>query len=138
VNTEILRQTFVNLTSDNLPLNIQYYQRNEADTLATLGSGFVVPPGAARTLCTDGTTVWTEDPEIAASTGWSGDTGTARKAANATYAAGAQLTFGATYAQADMSALAARLAGVEAALQSATQTSKAFKDALLAAKILTA
>jgi hypothetical protein len=138
VNTEILRQTFVNLTSDSLPLNIQYYQRNEADSLATLGSGFVVPPGAARTLCTDGTTVWTEDPEIAASTGWSADTGTARKAANATYAADAQLTFGATYAQADMSALAARLAGIEAALQSATQTSKAFKDALLAAKILTA
>jgi hypothetical protein len=138
VNTEILRQTFVNLTSDNRPLNVVYYQRNEADALSVLGSGFVIPPGTARTLCSDGTTVWTEQPALGASAGWFADTGTARKAANSTYTAGAQLTFSPTYVQAEMTAMAARLAAAETALQNASQTIKALKDAGLAGKNLTA
>jgi hypothetical protein len=61
-------------------------------------------------------------------TGWTADTGTAKRTANATYAAGTTLTFSATYVQAELTALATRLAAVETALQNATQTIKALKD----------
>lgn len=61
-------------------------------------------------------------------TGWAADTGTAKRTANATYGAGATLTFSATYVQAELTALATRLAAVETALQNATQTIKALKD----------
>jgi hypothetical protein len=63
-------------------------------------------------------------------TGWAVDTGTAKRTANATYAAGATLTFSAGYVQAEMTALATRLAVVETALQNETQTMKALKDDL--------
>lgn len=63
-------------------------------------------------------------------TGWAVDTGTSKRTPNATYAAGATLTFSATYVQAELTALATRLALVETALQDATQTQKALKDDL--------
>lgn len=63
-------------------------------------------------------------------TGWALDTGTAKRTANATYAAGATLTFSAAYTQAELTALATRLAAVEAALQNSSQTVKALKDDL--------
>ncbi|MEG3165532.1 hypothetical protein U1701_13100 [Sphingomonas sp. PB2P19] len=62
--------------------------------------------------------------------GWAVDTGTAKRTTNATYAAGATLTFSAAYVQSEQTAVATRLAEVEAALQSATQTIKAMKDDL--------
>lgn len=65
-------------------------------------------------------------------TGFTADTGTAEKTAHATYAAGTTLTFSATYTQAELTALATRLAAVEAALQSTTRGQKALKDALIA------
>jgi hypothetical protein len=65
-------------------------------------------------------------------TGWAADTGTARKATNATYAAGATLTFSASYVQAEHTAVGTRLAAIETALQNASQTQKATKDALIA------
>jgi hypothetical protein len=65
-------------------------------------------------------------------TGWTADTGTAKRTANATYAAGTTLTFSATYTQSELTALATRLAAVETALQNATQTQKAMKDDNLA------
>lgn len=54
-------------------------------------------------------------------TGWTADTGTSKKTANATYAGG---TAGATYTQAEITA-------IKNALQDATQTIKALKDALI-------
>ena len=54
-------------------------------------------------------------------TGWAGDTGTAKRSANRTYAA----TAGATYNQAEMQALMD-------AVRDATQTQKAIKDDLIA------
>jgi hypothetical protein len=64
-------------------------------------------------------------------TGWTADTGTAEKGAHATYAAGATLTFTDPPTAAEMSALATRLAAVEAALQGATRGQKAIKDAAI-------
>jgi hypothetical protein len=63
-------------------------------------------------------------------TGWSVDTGTSKRTANATYTAGATLTFTDPPTAAEMTALATRLAAVEAALQDDTQTTKALKDDL--------
>lgn len=63
-------------------------------------------------------------------TGWSVDTGTAKKTANATYAPGANLTYSAAYVQAEQTATSTRLQLIEAALRDATQTIKALKDAL--------
>jgi len=63
-------------------------------------------------------------------TGWAVDTGTAKRTANATYAAGTTLTFSGTYVQAEHTAVGTRLAAVESALQDATQTIKALKDDL--------
>jgi hypothetical protein len=63
-------------------------------------------------------------------TGWAPDTGIAKRSANATYAAGAALAFGAAYDQAEHSVLSARLVAVEATLQDASQTIKALKDDL--------
>lgn len=62
--------------------------------------------------------------------GWSFDTGTAKRSASVTYAAGPALPFGAAYDQAEHAALAIRLAAVEAALQDSSQTIKALKDDL--------
>lgn len=64
-------------------------------------------------------------------TGWAADTGTAKKTANATYAAGTTLTYSATYVQVEQTAMATRMAAVEAALQNIAQTQKAIKDALI-------
>lgn len=61
-------------------------------------------------------------------TGWAVDTGTAKRTANDTYVAGATLTYSATYVQAEHTAMATRVAAIEAALQNATQTIKAIKD----------
>lgn len=61
-------------------------------------------------------------------TGWAADTGTAKRTANATYAAGAALTFSAAYTQSELNAAAARIAAIEAALQNLSQTQKALKD----------
>lgn len=63
-------------------------------------------------------------------TGWSVDTGTAKRTANATYVAGSTLTFTDPPTAGEMTALATRLAAVEAALQNASQTIKALKDDL--------
>jgi hypothetical protein len=63
-------------------------------------------------------------------TGWSVDTGTAKRTANATYAAGATLTFTDPPTAAEMAALATRIAAIEAALQDSSQTTKALKDDL--------
>jgi hypothetical protein len=63
-------------------------------------------------------------------TGWSVDTGTSKRTANATYAAGATLTFTDPPTAAEMGALATRLAAVEASLQDDTRTMKALKDDL--------
>lgn len=64
-------------------------------------------------------------------TGWVADTGTAEKTSHATYTAGTTLTFSAAYVQAELTALATRLAAVEAALQGATRGQKAIKDGLI-------
>jgi hypothetical protein len=64
-------------------------------------------------------------------TGWTADTGTAEKTAHATYTAGATLTFSSSYTQSELTALATRLAAVEAALQAATRGQKALKDSLI-------
>jgi hypothetical protein len=63
-------------------------------------------------------------------TGWTADTGTAKRTANATYVPGAALTFGAAYVEAELDAMAARMVLVEDALRDATQTIKALKDDL--------
>lgn len=139
VNTDIMRQQIVNLTTDSQSLSIQYYKRDGSDVLSAVGSAVTVPAGVSRTVCCDGDTVWVEDnPAIAVSAGWSTDTGTAKKTANATYTAGATLPFGATYSEAELDAMATRLAAVELALQNDTQRMKAVTDALIAAKILVA
>jgi hypothetical protein len=65
-------------------------------------------------------------------TGWAADTGTAKKTANATYVAGSTLTYSASYVQAEQTAMATRMAAVEAALQNVSQAQKAVKDAQLA------
>jgi hypothetical protein len=65
------------------------------------------------------------------SPGWTADTGTADRTAHATYAAGTTLTFSAGYVQAEHTAMATRLAAVEAALQASTRAQKALKDDLL-------
>jgi hypothetical protein len=67
----------------------------------------------------------------ARSTGWTADTGTAEKSAHATYTAGATLTFTNPPTAGEMSALATRLAAVEAALQGVTRGQKAIKDMAL-------
>jgi hypothetical protein len=64
------------------------------------------------------------------STGWTADTGTAEKGAHTTYTAGSTLTFTDPPTAAEMSALATRLAAVEAALQGVTRGQKAIKDGL--------
>ena len=64
-------------------------------------------------------------------TGWAADTGTAKKTTQATYAAGAGLTYSAAYVQAELTATGTRIAAMEAALQNASQTIKALKDALI-------
>jgi hypothetical protein len=64
-------------------------------------------------------------------TGWSADTGTAKRTANATYAPGSALTFGAAYVEAEHDAAATRIAAIETALRDATQTIKALKDDLI-------
>jgi hypothetical protein len=63
-------------------------------------------------------------------TGWAVDTGVAKRTANASYAAGATLTFSAAYTQAELNALGARLALIESSLQDYSQTTKALKDDL--------
>lgn len=63
------------------------------------------------------------------STGWTADTGTADKGSKATYTAGATLTFTNPPTAGEMSALATRLAAVEAALQNVSRAMKAVKDA---------
>jgi hypothetical protein len=60
-------------------------------------------------------------------TGWAADTGTDKRTANATYAAGATLTFTNPPTAGEMTALAARLALIEAALQNASRTQKSLK-----------
>jgi hypothetical protein len=64
-------------------------------------------------------------------TGWTADTGTAEPTAHATYTAGTTLTYSSSYVQAEQTAMATRMAAVEAALQSVTRGQKAIKDALL-------
>jgi hypothetical protein len=65
-------------------------------------------------------------------TGWTADTGTAKKTATATYAPGSNLTYSAAYVQAEQTATSTRLQLIEAALRDATQEIKALKDALIA------
>jgi hypothetical protein len=65
-------------------------------------------------------------------TGWTADTGSAKKTATAAYVVGAGLTVGAAYVQAEVTAIITRQALVEAALRDATQEIKALKDALFA------
>lgn len=65
-------------------------------------------------------------------TGWAADTGTAEKTAHATYTAGATLTFSASYTQSELTAMATRMAAVEAALQGVSRGQKAVKDAAIA------
>ena len=125
LNTEVMRQRIVNLTSDSQNITIQYYQRDVSNTLTTLGGTFLIPPGTARTICNDGTSVWSEQPELGASLGWAADTGTAKKTANATYSGSAE----AAYTQATIQTLMN-------AVRDNSQTIKALKDALMAAKVL--
>jgi hypothetical protein len=65
------------------------------------------------------------------STGWTADTGTAEKGAHATYPAGSTLTFTDPPTAAEMTALATRIAAIEAAVQGATRGQKALKDLAL-------
>jgi hypothetical protein len=64
-------------------------------------------------------------------TGWTADTGTAKKTATATYAVGTTLTYSAAYVQAEQTATSTRLQLIEPALRDATQEIKAIKDALM-------
>lgn len=66
----------------------------------------------------------------ARNTGWTADTGTAEKTAHATYTAGTTLTYSAAYVQAEQTAMATRMAAVEAALQNVTRGQMAIKTAL--------
>jgi hypothetical protein len=68
----------------------------------------------------------------ARSTGWAADTGTAKKTATATYTPGSNLTYSASYVQAEQTATSTRLQLIEPALRDATQEIKALKDALIA------
>lgn len=65
-------------------------------------------------------------------TGWTADTGTAKRTANASYVTGSTLTVGVAYSQAEVTAIITRLALVEAALQDSMQAQKAMKDDLIA------
>lgn len=69
-------------------------------------------------------------------TGWVADTGTAKKTANATYAAGTSLTYSATYTQSELTATGTRIAAIETALQNLSQEVKALKDALMTTGII--
>lgn len=101
---------------------------NELDTekAAKSGATFTGPIIIPSPLTIGGSQVLTTRQ-----TGWTADTGTAKRTANATYAAGTTLTFSAAYVQSELTALATRLAAVEAALQDATQENKALKDDLI-------
>lgn len=66
------------------------------------------------------------------STGWTADTGSAKKTATAAYVVGSALTASAAYVQAEATAVITRQGLVEAALRDATQEIKAIKDALIA------
>lgn len=63
--------------------------------------------------------------------GWAADTGTGSTASHATYAAGTTLTYSSSYVQSEQTAMATRMAQVEAALQTATQEIKSLKDMAL-------
>lgn len=66
------------------------------------------------------------------STGWTADTGTAKKTATATYTPGTNLTYSATYVQAEQTATSTRLQEIEPAVRDNSQAIKAIKDALIA------
>jgi hypothetical protein len=101
-----------------------YFRFNGTDVFTTLAGGLNLPTGKVLT-------VNAVQVVGARDTGWTADTGTARKAANATYAAGTTLTYSAAYVQAEQTAMATRMAAVEAALQNISQTQKSIKDLLL-------
>jgi hypothetical protein len=70
-------------------------------------------------------------PRLMKATGWTADTGTAKRSANATYTPGTALTFGAAYSEAELDAAATRIAAIEAALRDQSQALKAVKDDLI-------
>lgn len=114
----------VNATGDGLELS------SALDTVTLLYSGTQIAATSATGI--DLSTgkvlkVGTNQVVGARTTGWHADTGTDNRTANATYTAGATLTFTNPPTAAEMTALATRLAAVEAALQSATQTQKSLK-----------
>lgn len=114
VNTALKRTDAVGLSADQLTFLID---RNAAVTGNFDVTGFYT---------VDGTQVVGNRQ-----TGWTADTGTAEKTAHATYTAGTTLTFTDPPTAAEMSALATRIAAIEAALQGATRGQKAIKDAML-------
>jgi hypothetical protein len=69
-------------------------------------------------------------------TGWGADTGTDKRTANATYAAGTTLTFTDPPTAAEMSALATRIANIETGLQNASRTQKSLKADLFTQGII--
>ena len=94
-------------------------------TVTKLGSGNISVDGTQNKIFINGQTII--GPR---KTGWGNWTGTANRSGKATYSAGSGLSFGATYSQAEHTALAARVAALEAALQDASQTIKALIDDL--------
>lgn len=87
---------------------------------ATASTGLDLSTGKA--LSVNGTQV-----VVARKTGWSADTGTDKRTANATYAAGSSLTFTDPPTASEMSALATRIADIETGLQNASRTQKSLK-----------
>ncbi len=59
VNTDVQIQQIRNATTGGFNISIQYYARDVADALSTVGPGLgPIPPGETWTLACDGTTAW--------------------------------------------------------------------------------
>lgn len=125
-NNGTVSANFTTTTANNFDIgtfsahDMRFMRGNAAQATVT-STGLNLITG--KTLTVNGTQVL-----AARRTGWTADSGTAKRTANTTYAAGATLTFTDPPTAAEMTALATRLAAVEAALQNASQTIKALKD----------
>jgi hypothetical protein len=107
----------VELSSDLDSVTLSY---GGTQVAATATTGIDLSSGKA--LSVNGTQVVT-----ARKTGWSADTGTDKRTANATYTAGSTLTFTDPPTASEMSSLATRIGNIETALQNASRTQKSLK-----------
>lgn len=101
--------------------------------IVSIGGAFPATFDANGLTLASGKNLYVNSVQVvsARDTGWTADTGTAKKTATAAYVVGTGLTVGAAYVQAEVTAIITRQALVEAALRDATQEIKALKDALI-------